>query len=99
MFRRHVLAALDAGIAARDEDVARTAIRRVEPVARGFARRKLERTLIDAALACDAVQLTAPPSEHVMRLAALQLANHPANAADLAGVESAYAQLAKARMP
>lgn len=99
MFRRHVLAALDAGITARDEDAARTAIRRVEPVGRGFARRKLERSLIDAALACDAAQLAAPASEHVMRLAALGLANRPANPADVAGVEAAYAQLGKRRMP
>jgi hypothetical protein len=99
MFRRHVLAALDAGIAARDEDAARSAIRRVELIARGFARRKLEQKLIDAALACDAVQLTAPASEHIMRLAALELAKRPANAADVSGVEAAYAQLAKQRMP
>jgi hypothetical protein len=99
MFARHVRAALDAGIAARDEDAARTAIRRVELIARGFARRKLEQSLIDAALACDAAQLTTPTSEHVMRLAALGLAKQPANAADVASVEAAYAQLAKPRMP
>jgi hypothetical protein len=99
MLRRHMLAALDAGIAARDEDAARTAIRRVEPIARGFARRKLERSLIDAALACDAAQISAPSSEHVMRLAALAVANQPVHADDLAGTEAAYGALAKPRMP
>ena len=99
MFARHVLAALDAGILARDEDAARTALRRIDPVGRGFARRKLERTLIDAALACDAVQMTAPPAEHVMRLAALQLAGKDGAAGDIAGTASAYAELPKRAMP
>src|SRR6187549_2302130 len=99
MLRRHMLAALDAGIAARDEDAARTAIRRVEPIGRGFARRKLERSLIDAALACDAAQVAAPTSEHVMRLAALGVAKRPVHAGDVAATEAAYAQLAKPRMP
>jgi hypothetical protein len=99
MFRRHVLAALDAGIAARDEDVARVAIRRVEPVGRGLARRKLEQSLIDAALACDAVQLAAPSSEHVMRVAALTLAKQPVNAADPDGVAAAYSARSAPRMP
>ncbi|HEY5944999.1 MAG TPA: hypothetical protein VIV40_05880, partial [Kofleriaceae bacterium] len=99
MFRRHVLAALDAGIAARDEDAARAALRRVEPFARGFARRKLERSLIDAALACDAAQLTAPSGEHVMRIAALRLAARQTDVANPDAVSAAYAQLAKPRMP
>ncbi len=99
MLRRHVLAALDAGITARDEDAARVALRRIDPLARGFARRKLERSLVDAALACDAVRLTAPPSEHVMRLAALELAKQPANPADVAATEAAYAVFTAPRMP
>ena len=100
MFRRHVLAALDAGIAAHDDDAARAALRRVDPVARAFARRKLERALIDAALACDAVQLHAPPSGHVMRLAALAIGKRSIESAgDPAAVEAAYAQLAKPAMP
>ncbi|HEY5922865.1 MAG TPA: hypothetical protein VIV11_14400 [Kofleriaceae bacterium] len=99
MFRRHVLAALDAGISARDEDAARTALRRIDPIGRGFARRKLERSLIDAALACDAVQLTAPTNEHVMRVAALSLAKRDVAAGDVDAAATAYAQLPKRAMP
>src|SRR5262245_49627160 len=99
MFRRHVAAALGAGIAAEDEDAARAALRRIDPLARGLARRRLERVLIDAALACDAAQLTAPPPVHVMRVAALELAGRSVGAADPSAVESAYAQLPRRAMP
>ncbi len=99
MFRRHILAALAAGIAANDEDAARTRLHGGDPIARFFARRRLEKTLIDAALACDAVQLVAPPPAHVMRLAALAIAGHDAPAGDLTGAEAAYARLAIPRMP
>ena len=99
MFRRHVLAALGAGVAANDDDAARAALKRADPVARMFARRKLERSLIDAALACDLAQLPAPPTAHVMRLAALQVAKRDASAGDVAGTEAAYAQLGKPAMP
>jgi len=99
MFRRHVLAALDAGISARDEDAARAALRRIDPIARGFARRSLEHSLIDAALACDAVQLHTPPGEHVMRLAALAIAKREVTAGDVEGTASAYAHLRKRAMP
>ncbi len=99
MVRRHVLAALDAGIAAGDDDAARAALRRVDPVARRFARRTLERSLIDAALACDAASLTAPPSDHVMRLAALALAKRDVSADDLEATKAAYAQLPRRAMP
>src|SRR5688500_14308005 len=99
MFRRHVLAALDAGITAGDDDAARAALRRVDPIGRMFARRTLEKRLIDAALACDSVALAAPPPAHVMRLAALSVANHDAPAADVEGVATAYARLPKRSMP
>jgi len=99
MFRRHVLAALDAGILAHDEDAARAALRRIDPIARGFARRRLERSLIDAALACDSVQMQAPSSDHVMRLAALALSKRAIAADDVAGAEQAYAHLRKRAMP
>lgn len=100
MFRRHVLAALATGVSARDEDAARAALRRIDPIARGFARRRLERSLIDAALACDAAQLQAPPAEHVMRVAALATAGRAAdNVADQAAVANAYAALPARAMP
>src|SRR5262245_34569577 len=99
MSRRHVLAALATGITANDEDAARVALRPVDLVARKFARRKLERSLIDAALACDAAQLHNPPPAHVMRLAALTVAGKRADAADQPGVATAYATLAAPTMP
>jgi hypothetical protein len=99
MSRRHVLAALDAGIAAGDEDAARAALRRVDPVARTFARRTLERSLIDAALACDAAQLATPPPRHVMQVAALTLAKRGVAAGDVDGAATAYARLPKRAMP
>jgi hypothetical protein len=99
MFRRHVLAALDVGIAARDEDAARTALRNVDPIARRFARRSLERQLIDAALACDTAQLSAPPADHVMRLAALAVSGRSVDAANVDGATAAYAQLVVPRLP
>lgn len=99
MFRRHVLAALDAGIAAGDDDAARAALRRADPVARVLARRSLERSLIDAALACDAAALATPPAGHVMRVAALSLAKRDVTAADIAGATAAYAELPKRAMP
>jgi hypothetical protein len=99
MFKRHVLAALAAGIPANDEDVARSALKRVDPLARGFARRKLETALIDAALACDAAQLRTPAPAHVMRLAALDVAGSRADAADEAGVAVAYTSLATPSLP
>jgi hypothetical protein len=101
MLRRHILAALDAGISAHDEDAARAALRRIDPIARGIARRKLERSLIDAALACDAAGMTAPPSDHVMRLAAVTLADHEVNpnAADVDGTTTRYREIPKRAMP
>lgn len=99
MFRRHVLAALDAGIAAGDDDAARAALRRVDPVARVFARRRFERSLIDAALACDAAGMTTPSSDHVMRLAALAVARKPIVAGDVEATKAAYAELPRRAMP
>jgi len=98
MFRRHVLAALDAGITAGDDDVARAAIGRTERVARGAARRRLERALVDAQLVCDAAQ----PIAHVMRVAALAVARRPvalADAADAADQEAVARVYAERRAP
>jgi hypothetical protein len=100
MCRRRVLAALSMGVAANDEEAARAALRRGDPIARTFARRRFERSLIDAALACDAARVASPPSSHVMRLAALATAKQPVgNVADVPAVEAAYAQLATPAMP
>jgi hypothetical protein len=72
VIRRHVLAAVDAGVAAGDDDAARAALRRVDWILRGQARRRLEQALIDAALATGVVVLDAPAAaRHVLRAAAL----------------------------
>ncbi len=97
MVRRHVLAALHSGIAADNEDAARAALEKVDPVVRSMARRRLERALIDAALACDAAGLTNPAPAHVMRLAMLELSGHAkhalAPAGDVGAVTTAHAAL------
>jgi hypothetical protein len=90
---RHVLAALDAGIAANDDDAARTALAGIDPVARGFARRKLGRALIDAELVAEG-----KPPAHVMRVAALAVAGRSVPV-DADRVEAAYAELPRATMP
>lgn len=72
MIRRHVLAAVDAGVAAGDDDVARAALRRVDWILRGQARRRLEHALIEAALATGVLATEAPArARHVLRAAAL----------------------------
>jgi hypothetical protein len=74
VIRRHVLAAVDAGVAAGDEDAARAALRRVDWILRGRARRRLEHALIDAALATGVLATDAPATaRHVLRAAALIL--------------------------
>ncbi len=97
MVRRHVLAALAAGIAAGDEDVARAAIGRIDPVLRGVARRRLASALIDAALVVSEVDRHALPRDpadaarHVQRIAALAVLGEPAVApGDPSSVLAAY---------
>src|SRR5689334_19667311 len=100
MIRRHVLAALDAGIAAGDDDAARAALRRIDLVLRRSARKRLERALIDAALATNELGGAVDPdaARHVQRVAALQLAKAaPDDVCDRARVEAAYAALPKRR--
>ncbi|MFN0252130.1 MAG: hypothetical protein ACKV2T_34965 [Kofleriaceae bacterium] len=78
MIRRHVLAALAAGIEAGDDDAARAQIRRVDYIVRRAAKKKLESALIDAALATNELDSTNPESvRHVQRVAALQVAKSP----------------------
>lgn len=93
MLTRHVLAALAAGIAANDDDAARAALARIDPVARGFARRKLGRALIDAELVAEG-----KPAAHIMRVAALSVAGKSVPV-DADRVEAAYAELPRIAMP
>ncbi len=100
MIRRHVLAALAAGIAAGDDDAARAALKKVELVLRRPARKRLERALIDAALATNELGGAVDPdaARHVQRVAALQLAKSaPEDVTDHARVAAAYAALPNVR--
>lgn len=100
MIRRHVLAALDAGIAAGDDDAARAALRRIDLVLRRAARKRLERALIDAALATNELGGAVDPdaARHVQRVAALQLAKAaPEDVSDRTRVAAAYDALPRRR--
>ncbi len=100
MIRRHVLAALAAGIAAGDDDAARAALKKIDLVLRRSARKRLERALIDAALATNELGGAEDPdaARHVQRVAALQLARRvPEDVTDQARVAAAYAALPKVR--
>lgn len=99
MIRRHVLAALDAGIAAGDEDAARASLARIDWLLRRRARRRLERVLIDAALVSGELAPGDVEGErHVQRVAALALRGTPAaEPADRAAVAAAYASVAAPR--
>jgi len=76
VIRRHVLAALVAGVTAGEDDAARAALSRTEWVLRRRAKRRLERALIDAALATNELGSFGDPeaARHVLRVAALEVA-------------------------
>lgn len=95
MIRRHVLAALAAGIDAGDDDAARAHLRRIDYVIRRAAKRRLESALIDAALATNELDSTNPESvRHVQRVAALTLAKAlPDDVGDRERVAAAYRAL------
>lgn len=93
MLRRHVLAALAAGVAAGDDDAARAAIARTEWALRGPARRRLERALLEATLATGAQGADDPEQvRHLLRTAALIVRDRGATPLpDPARVAAAYA--------
>ncbi len=96
MIRRHVLAALAAGIDAGDDDAARAHLTRIDYVLRRPARRRLEAALIDAALATNEVDSTSAQSvRHVQRVAALLVgkASLPDDVTDHERVAAAYRTL------
>jgi len=101
VIRRHVLAALAAGVAAGDDDAARKALRKTDWIVRGMARRRLERALIDAALATNELNSADPEAaRHVQRVASLLVAKVPIDEiADRARVEAAYRALPVAGAP
>lgn len=99
MIRRHVSSALAAGVAAGDEDVARAELRRIDWVLRFSARRRLERALIDAALAVPGAGGDPETTRHILRLAALRLAGRRADPDDREQVASAYRAIRNPPLP
>ena len=100
MIRRHVLAALAAGIAAGDDDAARASLRKVDWILRRSARKRLERALIDAALATNELGGAVDPdaARHVQRVAALDVAKAmPEDVTSRDRIAAAYDALPKVR--
>src|SRR4051794_12153834 len=73
--RRHLLAALAAGVERSDDAAARAALEPIDWILRRMARRRLERALIDAALATG-IHATpdAASTRHLLQAAALIVA-------------------------
>ncbi len=72
MLGRYLLAALADGVAAADEDIARRSISRIDWVLRGYALRRLNKLLIDAALETGVIHHDeAAERRHILRAAAL----------------------------
>lgn len=87
-----MLAALATGIEAGNDDAAREAVMRADWVLRGAARRRLERSLMDAALASKELVSAADPEvmRHVQRVASLDLAGQDVDACNREAVAFAY---------
>ncbi len=97
MIRRHVLAALTAGIEAGDEDVARASLAAIDWVLRFPARRRLEAALLDATIAvgAGAAGNDVRAVRHRLRAAMLIAARAPAcDLGDRDVVTAAYADVA-----
>jgi len=90
-----VLAALATGIEAGNDDAAREAVMRADWILRGAARRRLERSLMDAALATGELVSAADPEvmRHVQRVASLDLAGQDVDACNRDAVARAYTHL------
>lgn len=89
--RRHVLAALAAAIEAGDDNVARTALARIDWILRGRARRMLEAALLEAAIGTAVSDYTDPAGRrHVLRAAALIVRGEQVDLADPARVAAAH---------
>lgn len=93
--RRHVLAALAAGVEAGDDEAARDVLRSADWVLRAPARRELSRALIDAALISGELGASDRESvRHVHRVAALNLAGRfDVDVSSREDVAAAYATL------
>ncbi|MDX2091087.1 MAG: hypothetical protein SFX73_24720 [Kofleriaceae bacterium] len=97
MLRRHVLAALAAGVEAGDDDVARRALADIDWVLRGAARRRLEQALLEAAVATGETSYEDTEAvRHVLRAAALIVREQREELSDRARVAAAYGASAMA---
>jgi hypothetical protein len=88
-----VLAALAAGVEAGDDDAARGALADIDRVLRGVARRRLERAILDAAIAIGPTDETPRGVRHRLRAAALTVAGVDCELADADAVTAAYCEL------
>ncbi|HEX5058243.1 MAG TPA: hypothetical protein VFV99_02730 [Kofleriaceae bacterium] len=95
MIRRHVLAALAAGVEAGDDEAAREVLRGTDWVLRAPAQRELSRALIDAALLSGEFGASDRESvRHIHRVAALNLAKRfEVDVSNREDVAAAYATL------
>ena len=91
VLRRHVLAAIAAGVEAGDDDASRRALAGIDWVLRGQARRQLEKALLEAAVATGVTSYDDPEAvRHVLRAAALIVRDQREDLADRARVAAAY---------
>lgn len=95
MIRRHVLAALAIGVEAGDDEAARSALENIEWVLRGLARRRLEKALLDAAVATGISDFGDKEAvRHWLRAAALIVRAEHEAVVDRARVAAAYGRAA-----
>jgi hypothetical protein len=99
--RRHVLAALAAGVEAGEDEAARDVLRRADWVLRAPAQRELSRALIDAALLSGEFGANDRDSvRHIHRVAALNLAKrYEVDVVNRDDVAAAYSTLTTPALP
>lgn len=90
-----MLAALAIGVEAGDDEAARSALENIEWILRGPARRRLEKALLDAAVATGTADFADKEAiRHWLRAAALLVREEPEGLADHARVAAAYGKAA-----
>lgn len=101
VLRRHVLAALAAGVEAGDDEAARDVLRNTDWVLRAPAQRELSRALIDAALLSGELGVADREAvRHIHRVAALNIAKrYEVDVGNRDDVAAAYATLTTPAAP
>ncbi len=95
MIRRHVLTALAIGVEAGDDEAARSSLENIEWVLRRPARRRLEKALLEAAIATGTTDFDDTEAvRHWLRAAALIVRAEGEALADRARVAAAYGRAA-----